>query len=196
MTPVKKGGRESAEHTPAKNGIPVTRGGEFEDAEDLALLLKDWEETPTRARVEDITLIEDQLLSTEALRQQMVKVLYISRIRRNLFIHIARIPIGDSPRVHPNILKCSLHLPVARVIRLVVFAIRAMVCDTHTHCLILNSLASARGRVILRSHFLILLLLIILISLYSHLFLTYTVILLLCDRCVRIFQQCSVDADR
>ena len=39
-------------------------------------------------------------------------------------------------------------------------------CDTHTHYLILNSLASARGRVILRSHFLILLLLIILISLY------------------------------
>ena len=90
----------------------------------------------------------------------------ISRIRRNLFIHIARIPIGDSPRVYPNILKCSLHSPVARVIRLVVFATRATVCDTRTHCLILNSLASARGRVILRSHFLILLLLIILISLY------------------------------
>ena len=26
----------------------------------------------------------------------------------NLFIHIARIPIGDSPRVHPNIFKMSL----------------------------------------------------------------------------------------
>ena len=26
---------------------------------------------------------------------------------KNLFIHIARIPIGDSPRVHPNILKMS-----------------------------------------------------------------------------------------
>ena len=90
----------------------------------------------------------------------------ISRIRKNLFIHIARIPIGDSPRVHPNILKCSLHSPVAKGIRLVVFATRAMVCDTPTHYLILNSLASARGRVILRSHFLILLLLIILISLY------------------------------
>ena len=25
----------------------------------------------------------------------------------NLFIHIARIPIGDSPRVHPNILNMS-----------------------------------------------------------------------------------------
>ena len=93
-------------------------------------------------------------------------LIYVSRIRRNLFIHIARIPIGDSPRVHPNILKCSLHSPVVRVIRLVVFATRAMVCDTRTHCLILNSLASVRGRVILRSHFLILLLLIILISLY------------------------------
>ena len=93
-------------------------------------------------------------------------ILYISRIRRNLFIHIARIPIGDSPRVHPNILKCSLHSPVAKGIRLVVFATRVMVCDTPTHYLILNSLASARGRVILHSHFLILLLLIILISLY------------------------------
>ena len=91
---------------------------------------------------------------------------HISRIRTNLFIHIARIPIGDSPQVHPNILKCSLHSPVAKGIRLVVFATRAMVCDTPTHYLILNSLASARGRVILRSHFLILLLLIILISLY------------------------------
>ena len=35
-----------------------------------------------------------------------------------------------------------------------------------TYCLILDTLASARGRVILRSHFLILLLLILLISLY------------------------------
>ena len=26
---------------------------------------------------------------------------------KNLFIHIARIPIGDYPRVHPNILKMS-----------------------------------------------------------------------------------------
>ena len=34
------------------------------------------------------------------------------------------------------------------------------------------------------------------ISLYSHLFLTSTVILLLCDHRVRIFQQCFVDADR
>ena len=34
------------------------------------------------------------------------------------------------------------------------------------------------------------------ISLYSHLFLISTVILLLCDHRVRIFQQCFVDADR
>ena len=93
---------------------------------------------------------------------------HFSRIRRNLFIHIARIPIGDSPRVHPNILKCSLHSPVAKGIRLVVFATRAMVCETPTHYLILNSLAFARGCVILRSHFLILLLLIILISHHIH----------------------------
>ena len=92
----------------------------------------------------------------------------ISRIRRNLFIHIARIPIGDSPRVHPNILKCSLHSPVAKGIRLVVFATRAMVFETPTHYLILNPLAFARGCVILRSHILILLLLIILISHHIH----------------------------
>ena len=66
-------------------------------------------------------------------------------------------------------------------------------CKSPTHYLILNSLAYARGRVILRSHFLILLLLIILIS---HYILTSTVILLLCDHRVRIFQQCFVDADR
>ena len=92
----------------------------------------------------------------------------ISRIRRNLFIHIARIPIGDSPRVHPNILKCSLHSPVAKGIRLVVFATGAMVFDTPTHYLILNPLAFARGCVILCSHIFILLLLIILISHHIH----------------------------
>ena len=93
---------------------------------------------------------------------------FISRIRRNLFIHIARIPIGDSPRVHPNILKCSLYSPVAKGIRLVVFATRAMVCETPTHYLILNPLAFARGCVILRSHVLILLLLFILIYQHIH----------------------------
>ena len=75
---------------------------------------------------------------------------------------------GDSPRVHPNILKCSLHSLVTKGIRLVGFATRAMVSKSPTHCLILNSLAFARGRVILRSHFLILLLLIILISHHIH----------------------------
>ena len=34
---------------------------------------------------------------------------------------------GDSPRVHPNILKCSLHSLVTKGIRLVGFATRAMV---------------------------------------------------------------------
>ena len=77
---------------------------------------------------------------------------------------------GDSPRVYPNILKYSLHSLVTKGIRLVGFATRAMVCESPTHYLILNSLAFARGRVILRSHFLILLLLIILIS---HYILTY-----------------------
>ena len=76
---------------------------------------------------------------------------------------------GDSPRVCTNILKCSLHSLVTKGIRLVGFATRAMVCESPTHYLILNSLAYARGRVILRSHFLILLLLIILISHYISL---------------------------
>ena len=75
---------------------------------------------------------------------------------------------GDSPRVHPNILKCSLHSLVTKGIRLVGFATRVMVCESPTHYLILNSLAFARGCVILRSHFLILLLLIILISHHIH----------------------------
>ena len=86
----------------------------------------------------------------------------------NLFIHIARIPIGDSPRVHPNILKCPLHSPVAKGYRLVVIASRAMVCKTPTYYLILESLAYARGCVILRSHILILLLLILLIFHHIH----------------------------
>ena len=86
----------------------------------------------------------------------------------NLFIHIARIPIGDSPRVHPNILKCLLHSPVAKGYRLVVIASRAMVCKTPTYYLILYPLAYARGCVILRSHILILLLLILLIFHHIH----------------------------
>ena len=86
----------------------------------------------------------------------------------NLFIHIARIPIGDSPRVHPNILKCLLHSPVAKGYRLVVITSRAMVCKTPTYHLILESLAYARGCVILRSHILILLLLFLLIFHHIH----------------------------
>ena len=73
---------------------------------------------------------------------------------KNLFIHIALIPEGDNPRVNPNILKCLLHSPVAKGYRLVVIASRAMVCKTPTYYLILNSLAFARGCVILRSHIL------------------------------------------
>ena len=87
---------------------------------------------------------------------------------KNLFIHIARIPIGDSPRVHPNILKCLLHSPVAKGYRLVVIASRAMVCKTPTYYLILYPLAYARGCVILRSHILILLVLILLIFHHIH----------------------------
>ena len=86
----------------------------------------------------------------------------------NLFIHIARIPIGDSPRIHPNILKCLLHSPVAKGYRLVVIASRAMVCKTPTYYLILNFLAYTRGCVFLRSHILILLLLILLIFHHIH----------------------------
>ena len=69
-------------------------------------------------------------------------------------------------------------------------------CDTSAHCPILDYLASARGCVLERSHFLILLLLILLISLYSFSIFTPIVILLLCDYRVRVFQQFVVDADR
>ena len=70
-----------------------------------------------------------------------------------------------------------------------------MMRESSTHCLILNSLAFARGRVIFRSHFLISpFAFYSYISSYSPLILTYSVILLLCDHRVRIFQQCLVDA--
>ena len=49
---------------------------------------------------------------------------------------------GDSPRVHPNILKCSLHSLVTKGIRLVGFATRAMVRESPTHCLIMSKLTS------------------------------------------------------
>ena len=84
----------------------------------------------------------------------MVHIATFFKNTKNLFIHIALIPEGDNPRVNPNILKCLLHSPVAKGYRLVVIASRAIVCKTPTHYLILNSLAFARGCVILRSHIL------------------------------------------
>ena len=47
---------------------------------------------------------------------------------------------GDSPRVYPNILKCSLHSLVTKGIRLVGFATRAMVRESPTHYLIVSKL--------------------------------------------------------
>ena len=49
---------------------------------------------------------------------------------------------GDSPRAHPNILKCSLHSLVTKGIQLVGFATRAMVRESPTHCLIMSKLIS------------------------------------------------------
>ena len=107
------------------------------------------------------------LLRSDAIPRARGMALYFKNTV-NLFIHIARIPIGNSPRVHPNILKCLLHSPVAKGYLLVVIASRAMVCKTPTYYLILESLAYARGCVILRSHILILLLLILLIFHHIH----------------------------
>ena len=92
--------------------------------------------------------------------------LFYFKNTKNLFIHIACIPIGDSPRVHPNIFKMSP--PFASSEGYSASGVRYQSdgeCVTHL-LLILDILASARGRVILRSHFLILLLLILLMSLY------------------------------
>ena len=49
---------------------------------------------------------------------------------------------GDSPRVHPNILKCSLHSLVTKGIRLVGFATRAMLWESPTHYLIVSKFIS------------------------------------------------------
>ena len=103
-------------------------------------------------------------MNKQVLRILEIYVYMYFKNTKNLFIHIALIPEGDNPRVNPNILKCLLHSPVAKGYRLVVIASRAMVCKTPTHYLILNSLAFARGCVILRSHILFPLLLILLIS--------------------------------
>ena len=100
----------------------------------------------------------------KSFRECLLKWNFHFKNTKNLFIHIALIPEGDNPRVNPNILKCLLHSPVAKGYRLVVIASRAIVCKAPTHYLILNSLAFARGCVILRSHILFPLLLILLIS--------------------------------
>ena len=94
----------------------------------------------------------DQIFTVRQIREKYLgkgKDVYFKNTK-NLFIHIALIPEGDNPRVNPNILKCLLHSPVARGYRLVVIASRAMVCKTPTYYLILNSLAFARGCVILQ----------------------------------------------
>ena len=112
--------------------------------------------------VSDHTL--DKKTATIRLPPIVFLLIYFFKNTKNLFIHIALIPIGDILRVHPNILKCLHHSPVAKGYRLVVIASRAMVCKTPTYYLILYPLASARGCVILRSHILFFLLLILLIS--------------------------------
>ena len=113
-----------------------------------------------------------------------------------LFI-IARISESDSPRVYPNILKTpppfasSDGYPASGV-----RYERVGLVSSASHCLILDILATARGRVIFRSHFLISpFVFYSYISSYSSLILPYTVILLLCDHRVRIFQQRLVDAE-
>ena len=94
----------------------------------------------------------------------------VSRIRRNLFIHKARIPARRfSSSMYQHF---KMFPPFASNKGYSASGLRYQsdVCESPTHYLILNSLAFARGHVILRSHFLILLLLIILIS---HYILTY-----------------------
>ena len=117
----------------------------------------------------------------------------ISRIRRNLFIHKARIParrfsssISQPYKMFPPFasnegysasglryqsdgVRVTHPLPHSEFTR-----IRERTCDL--------TLALSHSPFAYYS--------------YSHLFLTSTVILLLCDHRVRIFQQCFVDADR
>ena len=121
----------------------------------------------------------------------------LSRIRRNLFIHIARIPIGDSPRVHPNIFKMSP--PFASSEGYSASGVRYQsdgVRDTHP--LPHSELTRMRERTcdltlaLSHSPFAYF----AYISLFSYLIFTSTVILLLCDHRVSIFQQCLVDAVR
>ncbi|XP_066989832.1 meiotic recombination protein REC8 homolog isoform X2 [Macrobrachium rosenbergii] len=60
VTPSKKKGRASATPSPAR--IETLREEQAEDTENLSLLMQDWEETPVRARAEDITLRDDMFL--------------------------------------------------------------------------------------------------------------------------------------
>ncbi|XP_068224932.1 meiotic recombination protein REC8 homolog [Palaemon carinicauda] len=64
LTPLKKKGQPSAEPSPARVEETLRKEQE-EDREDITLLLRDWEETPTRARAEDITLREETLQATQ-----------------------------------------------------------------------------------------------------------------------------------
>ena len=124
-------------------------------------------------------------------------LLSISRIRRNLFIHKARIPArrfsssmyqhfkmfppfasnegysASGLRYQSDGVRVTHPLPHSEFTR-----IRERTCDL--------TLALSHSPFAYYSY----------ISLYSHLFLTSTVILLLCDDRVRIFQQCFVDAER
>ena len=124
-------------------------------------------------------------------------VTVISRIQRNLFIHKARIPArrfsssmyqhfkmfppfasnegysASGLRYQSDCVRVTHPLPHSEFTR-----IRERTCDL--------TLSLSHSPFAYYSY----------ISLYSHLFLTSTVILLLCNHRVRIFQQCFVDADR
>ena len=62
---------------------------------------------------------------------------------KNLFIHIALIPIGDLLEISQHFKKCPLHSPVAKGHRLVVIATRAMMRDERNHSVIVDYLAPA-----------------------------------------------------
>ena len=62
---------------------------------------------------------------------------------KNLFIHIALIPLGDLLEIFTTFLKCPLHSPVAKGYRLVVIATRAMMRAERNHNVIVYYLAAA-----------------------------------------------------
>ena len=127
----------------------------------------------------------------------MYACIYISRIRRNLFIHKARIPArrfsssisqhfkmfppfasnkgytASGLRYESDGARVTHPLPHSEFTR-----IRERTCDL--------TLALSHSPFAFYSY----------ISSYSPFILTYSVILLLCDHRVRIFQQCLVDAGR